>query len=76
MKNVYLNGNHYEMSFDQILNFTTENNLRVIVNKTNGFSHDWQVVEDASIGNLKDTHIYLTDKPIGRLMGSSSISFS
>ena len=76
IKTVFYNGNILKMNVDEILTFTKHNNIRLITLKTNGYSHDWEEVEQPNFDNLKNSNIYLTDKPIGRIMGSSVVSFT
>jgi len=76
IKTVFYNGNILKMNVDEILTFTKHNNIRVITLKTNWYSHDWEEVEQPNLDNLKNSNIYLTDKPIGIIMGTSVVSFT
>jgi hypothetical protein len=75
-KSVFYKETVSKMTLERLCEFISDNNLRVIVCKSNGYSHDWEEVEDANIENLSDPNIYLTNKPIGRIFGSSMVSFS
>ncbi|MBK9723309.1 MAG: hypothetical protein IPO78_17235 [Saprospiraceae bacterium] len=77
MHNVYLDNNYLgKMNIAQIIKKANSEKLNVIINKSNGYSHDWQEVVDFSIDIFHEPHIYLTHKPIGRIFGSSIVSFS
>jgi len=75
-KSVFYKGTISKMTLEQLCEFISENNLRLRVCKTNGYSHDWEEVEDANENNLSKSSIYLTDKPVGRVKGNSIVSFS
>lgn len=67
-----INGKFTDMTAEQI----KDTDLNVLCDKTNGYSHDWQEVEAFNPEKHTNRIIFLTDKPIGRVMGSSVVSFS
>jgi len=75
---VYLDGEYLgEMDSDQVIQLVEEDQLNVLVNKTNGYSHDWQAVEKFDKEKHLTGRIYLTkNKEDGMVQGTSTVSFS
>lgn len=73
---VYLEGKISKMTMEELKG----SGLNVIVNRTNGYSHDWNDSEPFDEGHIqwKDTNptVWCTKKPVGRIMGSSVVSFT
>lgn len=76
MMTVYCDGQMHKMTLNEL----KEKGWNVVVNKTNGYSHDWEEVypfDESLIKNIGGIPtIWCTTKPIGRVMGSSVVSFS
>lgn len=73
MITVYLDGEILKMTLEDLI----LRNYNVVVNKTNGYSHDWQEVVKFNpflIHNGRE--IWCTKKEIGFVKGSSILSFS
>jgi hypothetical protein len=76
MITVYLDGEFLKLSLEEL----EKSGYNVIVNKTNGYSHDWQEVVEfdskliRNVGGVET--IWCTKKPIGFVDGSSQVSFS
>ena len=73
---VYFERSMHKMTTEQI----KESGWNVLVNKTNGYSLDWQEsvpFDEKYIRNIGGSPtIYCTSKPLGLIQGTSSVSFS
>jgi len=78
MKHLFIDGEYIgSRHFGFIKSWAIENKLNGIVSRSNGYSHDWEEVVLFTDEFLhSSSSVYLTSRPIGRVMGSSSVSFS
>lgn len=73
MITVYLDGKILKMTLEELI----AKNYNVLVNKTNGYSHDWQEVVkfDPSLVQY-GIQIWCTIREVGFVYNSSVVSFS
>ena len=73
---VYCDGEILRMTLDEL----KDSKLNVVVNKTNGYSLDWQEVHPFSEAKIRNVcgvpTVWCTRDPLGEVKGSSSVSFS
>lgn len=78
-KDVYIQNEKYlgKLTIKEIKEIVKENEYNLVVPKTNGYSHDWEEAIEFKEEHILNIHnVYLTKKPLGRIMGSSIVSFS
>jgi len=69
---VYLDGVKLKMNQNTLM----KRKYNIVVNRTNGYSHDWQEIVPFSMTYVKNRTVYCTVKPTGEVKGSSVVSFS
>lgn len=73
---VWFNKKYCPMPKHNVWDMVSKWDLKVVVQKSNGYSHDWEESEELMPKHLSEPNIYLTTKPVGRIMGSSVVSFT